>query len=309
MTRIGTDISEAVDLLNAGQLVGMPTETVYGLAGDARNPDAVAAIFSTKNRPHFNPLIAHVCDMDMALEQGVFSETAQTLAAKFWPGPLTIVVPVNPTATICDLARAGLETQALRWPSHPTAQNLIKAFGAPLVAPSANKSGRISPTRPDHVANEFSDELAYILDGGPCTHGIESSVVFVEGRTVTLLRAGSITRSDIESLVGPIGSSLEDDHAPRSPGMLSRHYAPDAALRLNVTTPNDDETLLGFGDTRTEATLNLSASGDLTEAASNLYTMLRELDESHDAIAVSPIPDTGIGAAINDRLSRAAKKS
>lgn len=303
------NIDDAVAELRRGGLVGMPTETVYGLAGDASNPHAVSAIFKLKNRPHFNPLIAHVSSLDMAEQQAVFSETAKALALHYWPGPLTLVLPVATTNSICDLARAGLDTQALRFPSHPVARNLIESFGAPIVAPSANKSGRISPTERDHVSSEFGGDLPIILDGGVSVLGLESTVLFIDDNQVTLLRSGTLTREEIEGVVGPISSSLDDDTAPRSPGMLSRHYAPDAKLRLNVTKPHEDENLLGFGECDAKVSLNLSPSGNLQEAAANLYAMLRELDSYSSAIAVSPIPDTGIGVAINDRLKRAAKQS
>ena len=301
-----TDLPKAVDLINQGELVGMPTETVYGLAGDAHNPDAVANIYALKNRPAFNPLIAHVCSLDMATAQAEFSQMAMRLAEAFWPGPMTLVLPVAPSNTVCDLARAGLDTQALRWPRHDIAQSLISSVGGPIVAPSANKSGRISPTSRAHVRSEFGSDLKLVLEGESSVLGLESTVLAVLGEKVTLLRPGSLSRDDIEKVTGPVTMSLHDDTAPKSPGMLSRHYAPSAKLRLNQRTASNDEAYLGFGTHAQPTTLNLSEAGDLTEAAANLYAMLRELDETYDAIAVAPIPEQGLGEAINDRLRRAS---
>ena len=303
---MSANLSSALSALRAGKLVGMPTETVYGLAGDATNPKAVAAIYALKQRPSFNPLIAHIASIEMAQDHARFSPTALKLSRAFWPGPMTLVLPVSDTNTVCDLARAGLETQALRWPRHELAQQLISSFGKPIVAPSANKSGKVSPTQPEHVREEFGDELPIILDGGPSVLGLESTVLFVEDDKVTLLRPGSLARRDIEALVGPIQSALHDDTAPKSPGMLSRHYAPKAKLRLNATSPEADETYLGFGRSFDHGPHSLSRSGDLQEAASNLYAMLRSLDEISDKIAIAPIPDEGLGEAINDRLKRAS---
>ncbi len=306
MSELQQQLVDAVDILKADGLIGMPTETVYGLAGNAASAKAVAAIYALKNRPTFNPLIAHVASLEMAQREAVFSETALSLADAFWPGPMTLVLPVASQNTVCDLARAGLDTQALRWPEHPIAQGLISSFGGPLVAPSANKSGRISPTRQKHVLEEFGADLKLVLDGGQSVLGLESTVLFVDDDKVTQLRAGSLAREAIEALVGPISSALDDDEAPRSPGMLSRHYAPEARLRLNVDQPESGEAYLGFGDCRSAPTLNLSEAGSLSEAASNLYDMLRRLDQRFDKIAVAPIPETGIGQAINDRLRRAS---
>ena len=307
MTMLDLQIADAVERLQSGNLIGLPTETVYGLAGDATSAEAVARIYALKGRPSFNPLIAHIASMEMAEREAEFSDTARKLADAFWPGALTLVLPVAPTNSICDLARAGLDTQALRFPAHPIAQQVIKAYGKPLAAPSANKSGQISPTLKRHVEDEFGDALHLILDGGQSVLGIESTVLAVFGDEVTLLRPGSLGREKIEGVIGrKISSSMHDDTAPRSPGMLTRHYAPDARLRLNVTTPQPHEAFLGFGPSEHKVTLNLSEAGDLTEAASNLYAMLRALDTAPDAIAVAPIPDTGLGEAINDRLRRAA---
>lgn len=298
-------ISDAVRILKGGGLVAMPTETVYGLAADATNPDAVARIFAAKDRPAFNPLIAHLPTPEAAFSQGRFSPQAQTLAAAFWPGPLTLVVDAVETTTVCDLARAGLPTLAIRVPAHPAARALLEAFGGPLVAPSANPSGRISPTRASHVAAEMAGHIDLILDGGPCDQGIESTVIDARGEAPVLLRHGTITPETIEA-VWPGLTHGGGEGKPVSPGQLLRHYAPDAELRLNADAPVPGEAFLGFGPG--EATLNLSASGDLAEAAANLFAMLRDLDAAHDRIAVARIPADGLGAAINDRLVRAANR-
>ncbi|MFN3212346.1 MAG: L-threonylcarbamoyladenylate synthase [Henriciella sp.] len=297
-------IASALSVLRQGGLVGMPTETVYGLAANAADGEAVARIYAAKGRPRFNPLIAHVASIEMALSEGIFQAPARTLADAFWPGPLTLVVEVAPTGSVSELARAGLDSIALRLPSHPTARRLIEAFGAPLVAPSANPSGKISPTRPEHVAADLGAHLEIILDGGPCTAGVESTIIDARGEHPALLRPGSLDPAEIERLwPGLVRPSLNTD-APQSPGQLLRHYAPRATLRLNADAPEADEAYLGFGDV--SATLNLSQKGDLAEAASNLFSMLRALDQRHSKIAVAPIPKRGLGEAINDRLTRAA---
>ena len=284
----------------------MPTETVYGLAGDAANPAAVAAIYRVKERPVFNPLIAHLPSAEAAFAQGAFSDKARALADSFWPGPLTFVVDAVASTTVCDLARAGLDTLALRVPAHPAARALLEAFGGPLVAPSANPSGKISPTSAAHVAADMGEKIDVILDGGSSTEGIESTVIDARGETPVLLRRGTVTPDQIEA-VWPGLAEGGHEGRPVSPGQLLRHYAPDAALRLNADAPAPGEALLGFGPV--EATLNLSPKGDLAEAAANLFAMLRTLDRTHDRIAVSPIPEGGLGAAINDRLVRAANRS
>ena len=298
-------IKEAVAILKAGGLVAMPTETVYGLAADATNPEAVAAIYRVKERPVFNPLIAHLSSAELAFAQGLFSDKAKRIADAFWPGPLTMVVDETSTTTVCDLARAGLSTLAVRVPAHPVASTLLEAFGGPLVAPSANPSGRISPTRAEHVAADMAGKIDLILDGGPCTEGIESTVIDARGETPVLLRRGTVTPEEIER-IWPGLAEGGDEGRPVSPGQLLRHYAPDAALRLDAAQAEPDEAMLGFGDMA--ADLNLSPSGRLSEAAANLFAMLRELDRSHDRIAVAPIPMDGLGAAINDRLVRAANR-
>ncbi len=299
-------ISAAVHAIRAGELVGMPTETVYGLAGDAANPEAVARIFAAKERPAFNPLISHVASVSLARREGMLDDRALKLAERFWPGPLTLVVPVADTARTSELARAGLDTIGLRVPGHDTARALLEAFGGPVSAPSANPSGRLSPTSADDVRRDLGDKLRLVLDGGNAERGIESSIVAVlPGRAPQLLRPGAIAREDLEAVVGTLADA--DGDTITAPGQLSSHYAPRAAVRLDATTPGPGEVLLGFGPGQPDADANLSPSGDTVEAAANLYRMLRELDaRGADAIAVAPIPSTGLGEAINDRLRRAA---
>ncbi|RIJ23359.1 threonylcarbamoyl-AMP synthase [Henriciella barbarensis] len=298
-------IRKAASLLKQGGLVAMPTETVYGLAADASNADAVARLYAAKGRPAFNPLIAHCASAEAAFAQGRFSERARVLAAAFWPGPLTFVVDAIDTTTVCSLARAGLDTLALRVPAHPAARALLEAFGGPLVAPSANPSGRISPTTAAHVSSDMGDKVDLILDGGPCSEGIESTVIDARGESPVLLRQGTVLPEAIERIWPGLEAGGSEDR-PTSPGQLLRHYAPNARLRLNADNARPGEALLGFGPG--EATLNLSASGDLVEATANLFAMMRKLDERFDQIAVAPIPEKGLGAAINDRLVRAADR-
>jgi len=299
-----SSIERAADLLRGGGLVGMPTETVYGLAANAADPDAVARLYEAKGRPRFNPLIAHVSDLAMAERLARFSPLARRLADAFWPGPLTLVLPKQPDAPICDLANAGLDSVALRAPAHPAARALIAAFGQPLVAPSANPSGAISPTTAQHVLEGLGPKIDAVIDGGACPVGVESTVVAVDGERATLLRPGGLARQDIEAITGPLARAGETD-APTSPGMLKSHYAPNAALRMAATEAGPDEVLLGFGTIH--GTLNLSPTGDLAEAATGLFAALRQLDAlGAKTIAVAPIPDEGLGEAINDRLRRAA---
>lgn len=300
-------IARAAQILRAGGLVAMPTETVYGLAANAADPAAVAKLYETKGRPHFNPLIAHVANLEMAETLGRFSRPARRIARAFWPGPLTLVVDIDETCPVCDLARAGLDSLAIRVPAHPTAQALQQAFAGPLVAPSANPSGRISPTLASHVAADFETGIELILDGGPCRAGIESTIIDARSDVPVLLRPGGLAPEKVE-LHWP-GLSYPDDtpEAPRAPGQLLRHYAPSAKLRLNVQTPENNEAYLGFGPGG--GTLNLSPDADLSEAAANLFSMLRTLDTTHSKIAVAPIPKHGLGEAINDRLTRAAQNS
>lgn len=299
-------LAQAAAALKAGQLVAFPTETVYGLGGDATDDMAVAKIFAVKGRPDFNPLISHVATVDAARALVEWNEEAERLTERFWPGALTLVLPRAADCPISLLASAGLDTLAVRVPGHPLARQLIEQAGCPIAAPSANKSGGISPTTADHVVQSLGDEVAGIIDGGPCTIGLESTVVDVSGDHPVLLRPGGIAAEDIEAVVGPLASA-DDTEAPRSPGMLSRHYAPSLPIRLNATSARSDETLLGFGVGANDAALNLSINGDLTEAAANLFAMLHALDNGdNSAIAVMPIPNQGLGRAINDRLTRAA---
>jgi len=298
------NIARAAAVLSEGGLVAMPTETVYGLACDASNPKAVAKLYAAKGRPSFNPLIAHVASLDAAKTEGRFTRTAEKLAVETWPGPLTLVTPLATTHTVCDLARAGLESIALRQPAHPVATSLLEAFGGPLVAPSANPSGRISPTCAEHVLADMGDSAEMILDGGPCRIGIESTILSCLDETPLLLRPGAIDASHYIA-------SPETPSKPLAPGGLSRHYAPNATLRLNVAVPISGDAYLGFGPVdgpKGRVSLNLSETGDLTEAAANLFSMLRQLDRSYARIAVAPIPMKGLGLAINDRLARAAKR-
>lgn len=266
----------------------------------------MAAIFEAKGRPRFNPLIAHVADLDTAARIAAFDDRARALAEAFWPGPLTIVAPIADPLAVCDLARAGLETVAIRVPGHPLARAVLAAFGGPVVAPSANRSGRPSPTTfPDAFA-ETGDKCAAVLDGGPCQVGLESTVVAVLDGPVRLLRPGAVTRAQLEAVVGPLAEA--DDDAKRSPGRLALHYAPDAPVRINAEAPNPGEAYLAFGPwPEGVGVFNLSPRGDLAQAAANLFSYLRAADRTAPtAIAVAPIPDEGLGEAINDRLRRAA---
>ena len=306
-------IAEAARLLCDGGLVAFPTETVYGLGGDATNERAVAAIFEAKGRPQFNPLISHVLDASSAKAFVKWNDNAEKLATRFWPGPLTLVLPRVESSPISLLATAGLDTVAIRAPSHPVAQALIRATGRPVAAPSANRSGAVSPTRAEHVAESLGERMAMILDGGPCLVGVESTVLDLSGNRPTLLRPGGATREAIEAVVGPI--ALTDaipsgESARKSPGQLASHYAPSRPVRLEATSVGPDEGLLAFGPNPPPGavlTYNLSPSGDLGEAAAHLFAMLRSLDRPGiGRIAVMPIPQTGLGLAINDRLRRAA---
>jgi L-threonylcarbamoyladenylate synthase len=295
-------IARAADLLRDGKLVAFPTETVYGLGADAQNGKAVAGIFAAKGRPRFNPLIVHVLDMAEAERHAVFSNMARTLAEKFWPGALTLVLPRRAGTSLSELVSAGLETVAIRVPAHPIAAALLQEGKLPIAAPSANLSGRISATTAAHVAAALNQNVDLILDGGAAPLGLESTIVGFDASSCVLLRPGAIARQAIEEIAGPLRAA---DGAIRSPGQLESHYAPRAALRLNVRTKESGEILLGFGSSP-EAALNLSPTGDLREAASNLFAMLHELDRRGCRIAVAPIPETGLGEAINDRLRRAA---
>jgi len=298
-------IHEAALALRNGGLVAFPTETVYGLGADATSDAAVAAIFAAKNRPQFNPLIVHFADADSAAAAVTFDERAHRLAGAFWPGPLTLVLPRRAANGISLLVSAGLETVAVRVPRQPVARALLAEAGIPVAAPSANRSFSVSPTRASHVAADLDGRIDLILDDGPCPVGLESTVIDLSTAAATLLRLGGLAVEAIEAVVGPLAAPTGD--APKSPGMLSRHYAPARPLRLNATAAAPDEALLGFGPQVLGATLNLSPRGSLEEAAANFFAMMRELDRSEfTAIAVSPIPLTGLGRAINDRLKRAA---
>jgi L-threonylcarbamoyladenylate synthase len=306
------NIERAVRLLRAGELVAFPTETVYGLGGDANNDAAMARIFAAKGRPCFNPLIVHVPSLAATEPLAVFDERARNAAQSFWPGPLTLVLRRRPESRLSLLTSAGLDTVALRAPGHPVAQALLSATGRPMAAPSANRSGRVSPTIAAHVAAEFGDmaAVALILDAGPCSVGIESTVLDLTGATPVLLRPGGVTVEQLEKVLGRVDVPLAEDGSPRSPGRLPSHYAPRLPVRLDATHALPGEVLLAFGPTAPSGfaeVLFLSKSGDLAEAAGNLFAMLRRLDRPEfSGIAVMPIPEEGLGRAINDRLRRAA---
>ena len=295
-------IAAAAALIRAGEPVALPTETVYGLAADATSGEAVARIYAAKGRPAFNPLIVHVADRTAAAGIAVLSDPAIRLADAFWPGPLTMVLPARAGSPVASLASAGLATVALRIPAHPVMRALIEAAAVPLAAPSANASGRISPTRAAHVAASLGDRVALILDGGPTAHGVESTIVAVEADRLRLLRPGPIDAADLTAASGlPLvaaGTAIE------APGQLASHYAPAATLRLDATAPRAGEWLIGFGDVAGHDTL--SASGDLVAAAARLFDALHRADAAGRPIAIAPIPRDGLGVAINDRLRRAA---
>jgi L-threonylcarbamoyladenylate synthase len=306
-------LEEAAALLRDGGLVAFPTETVYGLGADATSERACAAIFAAKGRPQFNPLISHIADASDAKRFVAWTATADRLAASFWPGPLTLVLPRAPGSAIALLTTAGLDTVAIRAPAHPVAQALIRAAGRPLAAPSANRSGAVSPTRAEHVAESLGSRVPLILDGGPCRVGVESTVLDLSTSMPVLLRPGGATREAIEAIIGPIAVSdalPSGNTARKSPGQLESHYAPSCPVRLNAIEVAADEGLLAFGSAAPSGariTCNLSPTGDLAEAAANLFAALRALDRPEIArIAVTPIPETGLGLAINDRLRRAA---
>jgi len=307
-------LARAAAILRRGGLVAFPTETVYGLGADATRAEAVTGIYAAKDRPRFNPLISHVDTVEAARAQGLFDDAALRLARAFWPGPLTLVVPASPDCTICDLARAGLDSVGLRVPSHPLARRLLSAFGRPVAAPSANRSGRVSPTSADHVLVDLDGRIDAVLDGGATEVGVESTIIACLDGTVRLLRPGGVPREAIEEVIGrALDVAPADAEAPLAPGMLASHYAPRAKVRLNAVTIAPGEAALLFGAVppagleRAEAFRNLSKKGDLREAAARLFSALRSLDAaSVSAIAVSPIPEDGLGEAINDRLRRAA---
>jgi L-threonylcarbamoyladenylate synthase len=305
-------VAEAVRCLKAGGLVAFPTETVYGLGADATNAKAIARLYEAKGRPAFNPLIAHVHDVDTACLLGKLDPIATRLAEVFWPGPLTLVVPRQPGCPVAELATAGLATIALRVPAHAVARDLLGTFGGPIVAPSANRSGHVSPTTAQHVLSDLRGRIDLLLDGGPSPVGVESTIVACIGKP-TLLRPGGLPRPDIDQVLGyPLADSppSASDEVPIAPGQLASHYAPRTPLRLNANSVRAGEVLLAFGvpiPPGARSVLNLSPGADMIEAAANLFSYLRALDAlGAPAIAVMPIPQTGLGEAINDRLQRAA---
>lgn len=299
-------VRAAARLLAKGALVAFPTETVYGLGGDAQSEAAVAAIYAAKGRPAFNPLIVHVADVAAARRLAVFDARAERLAEAFWPGPLTLVLPLREGAGLAAAVTAGLETVAIRVPAHPLAQALLAAFGGPLAAPSANPSGRVSPTTPAHVMEGLGGRMAAVLDGGACRVGVESTIVgLADG--LRLLRPGGVPVEMIEDVLGEVLETGGDSTRPTSPGQLASHYAPAARLRLNAERPEADEVWIGFGPG--PEGLSLSPSGNTDEAAARLFAVLREADAlagPGGRIAVAPVPETGLGRAVNDRLRRAA---
>ncbi|HXY99066.1 MAG TPA: L-threonylcarbamoyladenylate synthase [Stellaceae bacterium] len=307
------DLDRAAELLRAGALVAFPTETVYGLGADATNAQAVAAIFAAKARPRFNPLIIHVIDEAAARLLAVFDARAGLLAQRFWPGPLSLVLPRAPGCPVPLLASAGLDSLALRVPAHPLPRALIRAVGRPIAAPSANRSGRVSPTTAAHVLDELDGRIAAVLDGGPCRVGLESTVIDLTTPRPMLLRPGGLAAEAIEEVVGPLERAPASGGAPRSPGLLARHYAPALPLRLEAKDARPGEALLAFGPRAprgAKAVRWLSRKGDLAEAAANLFAALRSVDRpDYTGIAVMPIPAHGLGLAINDRLRRAAHQA
>jgi len=310
-------VGEAARCLAAGGLVAFPTETVYGLGADATNPAAIARLYQAKGRPLFNPLISHVADLAQARRIGRFDAQATALAEAFWPGPLTLALPKTAHCEVAELATAGLDTVAIRVPAHRVAQAILRAFGKPVVAPSANLSGHVSPTTAAHVMSDLAGRIDLIVDGGPVEVGVESSIVGCF-ETPMLLRPGGLPREEIERVLGckltqPPADAGDDDGQPLAPGMLVSHYAPRSMVRLNAERIEAGEALLAFGAAavpgadKAAAVLNLSASGDLNEAAANLFGYLRALDTKQaKGIAVVPVPAHGLGEAINDRLRRAA---
>ncbi len=307
-------IARAAGLILEGGLVAFPTETVYGLGADGRDAAAVAALYEAKGRPRFNPLIAHVASVEAARREGRFDPSAERLAAAFWPGPLTLVVPLAEGGTVCDLGRAGLESVGLRIPSHPVARALLERCAVPVVAPSANLSGRVSPTTAAHVQGDLDGRIDAVVEGGACAVGLESTIVACLGGGPVLLRAGGVPREAIEAVLGvTLAEGDPGSDRPLAPGALLSHYAPRARVRLEAREIRPGEAALLFGGgafagaATAAAALNLSPAGDLAEAAANLFGYLRRLDAGGaGTIAVSPIPNGGLGEAINDRLTRAA---
>lgn len=296
-------ITRAATLLRDGGLVALPTETVYGLGADARNGIAVAKIYDAKGRPSFNPLIIHVADAEHARAYGVWSDTAHVLSSAFWPGPLTLVLPLAVGHGLSSLVTAGLDSIAVRVPSHPAAQAILRAFDGPIAAPSANPSGRISATTAAHVLAGLKGRIDAVVDDGPCTVGLESTIIGLNQPRPTLFREGGLPAEAIEAALG-YSLDVADGAEVVAPGQLASHYAPHASVRLNATQPRPGEVMLGFGTIRGD--LNLSPSGDLVEAAAHLFDYLHALDAMRNPIAVATVPDRGLGRAINDRLRRAA---
>ncbi len=304
-------VARAAEVLREGKLVAFPTETVYGLGGDATNEQAVAAIFTAKGRPNFNPLIVHVADIRQLSTIVNLTPLAEHLAEHFMPGALTLVMPRKKNAPLSWLVSAGMDTLAVRIPSHPVAQALLREVRRPVAAPSANRSGSVSATTPDHVLESLGDKVDLILGAGQSPIGIESTILDLTRATPTILRPGGITQAELEQVIGLVDVFTDPHRPPTSPGQLQSHYAPQARVRLNATHVEMDEALLAFGSNllhkTAKTTMNLSKQGDCHEAATNLFAMLRELDKPEiTTIAVMPIPETGLGMAINDRLRRAA---
>lgn len=305
-------IAEAAAFIQQGRLVAFATETVYGLGSDATNDEAVVSIFKAKNRPRFNPLIVHYADVNDVTHDVEFDARAQKLAKLFWPGPLSLILNRRSDCRISLMASAGMETLAVRIPEHKTAQSLITASQVPIAAPSANKSNHVSPTCAEHVIAELGSDIAAVIDSGACSIGIESTVLDLTADIPVILRPGKITTEQLQPLLGDLGTAPNETEAStaspvKSPGMLERHYAPNQPLRINANNAKPHESLLGFGPQGRHATLNLSPSGNLDEAAANLFAMIRTLDQGDfQGIAVMPVPEEGLGCAINDRLRRAA---
>lgn len=307
-----TSPAQAAELLRAGRLVAFGTETVYGLGADATNATAVARIYEAKGRPSFNPLICHFASAEAAFNYVIASPVARFVAQKFWPGPLTLVLRRQPDCSVSQLAGAGLPTLAVRVPSHPLAQELLCLVGRPVAAPSANRSGRVSPTRSAHVLADLDGRIDAVLESGPCSVGLESTVLDLSGEQPTLLRPGGITREMLEAIIGPLASASTPVSTPQAPGMLASHYAPSLPLRLNALTLMEDEAFLAFGPAPVHAvSFQLSETQNLVEAAANLFEGLHWLDlqatqTGLKRLAAAPIPMIGLGVAMNDRLSRAA---
>ena len=303
-------LDEAARILARGGLVAVPTETVYGLAADATQGEAVARIYQAKGRPRFNPLIIHVDSLEMAERLVELGDSGRALARAFWPGPLTLVAPMREDAGVASLVTAGLDTLAVRWPDSPALTGLIARLGRPLAAPSANPSGAVSPTTAAHVRDGLGGRIDLILDGGPCRIGVESTIIsIINGQAPALLRPGGLPRAALEAITGPLCAAPADSNRPSAPGQLSSHYAPKAPVRMNATEPRQGESYLAFGPHSPVVgcdVINLSERSDLAEAAINLFAAMRSLDALGRPIAVAPIPDSGLGEAINDRLRRAA---